>query len=591
MEILRLFDLLPHYLEKYAWKTDALAEKDNGGWKKYSAQEYIDIVNNISYGFLKLGVNKDDKIATITYNRPEWNFLDMAIMQVGAIHVPIYPTVSESDYEYILNHAEIKYLFVAGEELYRKIKHILPNIPSLKSIYTFKNLHGIEHLNELIALGSENKNPSLLEEIKNGIKTEDLATIIYTSGTTGIPKGVMLSHRNIISNFWGVSNIPYFGSEAKALSFLPLCHVYERMLNYMYQYLGFSIYYVQSLATIADNMKEVQPDIMCAVPRVLEKFYDKIIATGRKLKGIKKYIFFWAVSIGKHYRIDGSNTFYYKIKLKIARKLVFSKWKAAFGSNIKIIVSGGASLQPKLAKILWAAGIQVVEGYGLTETSPVITVGNFEPHGIKIGCVGTVLRGVEVKIANDGEILCKGPNIMLGYYKDPEQTKQIIDEQGWFHTGDTGVFEKEGPLRITGRKKELFKTSFGKYIAPQLIEDKFKESSFIDNMIVLGENQKYAAALIVPDFNHLRAWCEHKEIEYTTNEEMINLPRIKNRFLKEVKKYNHFLGSYEQIKKHELLAGEWSQESGELTPTLKLKRNIINKKYKANIDKLFDLNN
>jgi len=591
MEILRLFDLLPNYLEKYLWKTDALAEKDNGGWKKYSAQEYVAIVNNISYGFMKLGVNKDDKIATITYNRPEWNFLDMAIMQVGAIHVPIYPTVSESDYEYILNHSEIKYLFVAGEELYRKIKHILPNIPSLKSIYTFKNLHGIEHLNELIALGIENKNPSHLEEIKNGIKTDDLATIIYTSGTTGIPKGVMLSHRNIISNFWGVSNVPYFGSEAKALSFLPLCHVYERMLNYMYQYLGFSIYYVQNMATIAENMKEVQPDIMCAVPRVLEKFYDKIIATGRKLKGIKKYIFFWAVSVGKHYKIDQSNNFLYKIKLKIARKLVFSKWKAAFGGKAKIIVSGGASLQPKLARIFWAAGIQVVEGYGLTETSPVITVGNFEPNAIKIGCVGTVLRGVEVKIANDGEILCKGPNVMLGYYKDPEHTKQVIDEEGWFHTGDTGVFEKEGPLRITGRKKELFKTSFGKYIAPQLIEDKFKESSFIDNMIVLGENQKYVAVLIVPDFNHLRSWCEVKEIEYTTNEEMINLQRIKNRFTKEIKKYNHLLGKTEQIMKYELLITEWSQESGELTPTLKLKRNIINMKYKANIDKLFDLNN
>jgi long-chain acyl-CoA synthetase len=591
MEILRLFDLLPNYLEKYSWKTDALAGNDDGEWKKYSIKEYIEIVNNISYGFLKLGVKKGDKIATITYNRPEWNFLDMAIMQVGAIHVPVYPTVSESDYEYILNHAEITFIFTAGEEMYRKIKHLLPNVPSLKSIYTFKNLHGIEHLNELISLGKENPNPELLEKCKNEIKTNDLATIIYTSGTTGNPKGVMLSHQNIISNFIGASSIPYFGPEAKALSFLPLCHILERMLNYLYQYMGYSIYYVQSLATIAENMKEVQPEIMCAVPRVLEKFYDKIIATGRKLKGIKRFIFFWAVSVGMHYKVDHSNNFLYKWKLKIVRKLVFSKWRAAFGGKIEIVVSGGASLQAKLARILWAAGIQVVEGYGLTETSPVITVGNFEPNGIKIGCVGPVLKGVEVKIAEDSEILCKGPNVMLGYYRDPELTKQVIDTEGWFHTGDLGVFEKEGQLRITGRKKELFKTSMGKYVAPQLIEDKFKESSFIDNLIILGENQKFVAALIVPDFNHLRAWCDHKEIEYTTNEEMINLTRIKNRFLKEVKKYNNQFGQTEQIMKFELLTNEWGQETGELTPTLKLKRRFINEKYKEKINKLFDLEN
>ncbi len=590
MEIFRIFDLLPNYLEKYPWKTDALAGKEDGEWKKYSIQDYIEIVNNISYGFLKLGIQKNDKIATITYNRPEWNFLDMAIMQVGAIHVPIYPTVSESDYEYILNHAEVKYIFTAGEEMYRKIKHLLPNVPTLKSIYTFKNLHGIEHLNELILLGKENKNPDLLEKIKNEIKTDDVATIIYTSGTTGNPKGVMLSHRNIISNFLGVSYIPNFGPEAKSLSFLPLCHVYERMLNYMYQYLGYSIYYVQSFATIAENLKEVQPEIMCSVPRVLEKFYDKIIAAGRKLKGIKKMIFFWAVSVGMHYKIDHSNNFVYKWKLRIVRKLVFIKWREAFGGKISIVVSGGASLQPKLARMFWAAGVQVIEGYGLTETSPVISVGDLTPNGVRIGCVGRVLRGVEAKFADDGEILCKGPNIMVGYYKDPEMTKQAIDEDGWFHTGDLGKFEPGGQLKITGRKKELFKTSFGKYVAPQLIEDKFKESIFIDNIIVLGENQKYVAALVVPDFNHLRAWCEYKEIEYSTNEEMINLPRIKNRFLKEIKKYNHFIGNTEQIKKHELLANEWSEESGELTPTLKLKRRFINSKYKVNIDRLFDLN-
>jgi len=588
MEILRIFDLLPNYLEKYSRKQDALAGKDNGDWKKYSISDYVETVNYISYGFLKLGVKKNDKIATITYNRPEWNFLDMAIMQVGAIHVPIYPTISESEYEYILNHAEISYIFTAGEEMYKKIKHLLPTVKTLKSIYTFKNIHGIEHLSELIELGKTNPSPDKLEQQKADIRTDDLATIIYTSGTTGNPKGVMLSHRNIITNFIGVSDIPYFGSEAKALSFLPLCHVYERMLNYMYQYLGYSVYYVHNMATIADNLKEVKPEIMCAVPRVLEKFYDKIIAAGRKLKGIKKFIFFWALGVGKKYELNKSQGVFYNWKLKLARKLVFSKWKAAFGGKIEIVVSGGASLQPKLSKVFWAAGVQVIEGYGLTETSPVISVGNFKPGGVSIGCVGQVLKGVDVKIAGDGEILCKGPNVMMGYYKDTELTGQAIDEEGWFHTGDLGVFEENNQLKITGRKKELFKTSFGKYIVPQQIEEKFKESAFIENIIILGENQRYVAALIVPDFVYLRSWCEHKQISYSTHAEMLSLQRIKNRFHKEIKKINEKLGQFEQIIKYELLPAEWSQETGELTPTLKLKRKFINEKYKDAVDRLFN---
>jgi long-chain acyl-CoA synthetase len=586
MEVTRVFDLLDRYLEKFP-KDDALAGKEEGEWMQYSARSYVDISNYISYGFLALGVKKGDKIATITFNRPEWNFLDMGITQVGAIHVPIYPTISEADYKYILNHAEIKFVFVAGEDLFRKIENILPDIPSLKDIYTFKNLHGFKHMNELIRLGWQNRAKEKLDEIKATIKPEDVFTIIYTSGTTGTPKGVMLTHTNIISNFIGVSNIPPVGYNSKALSYLPLCHIYEHMLNYMYQYLGVSVYYAENMGTIADNIKEIHADILTTVPRLLEKIYDRIIKKGRKLTGVKKKLFFWAVELGLQYELDGSNGRWYEFKLKIANILVFSKWRQALGNNLRTIVSGGAALQPRLNRIFWAARIPILEGYGLTETSPVIAVNHFGKDGLKFGTVGPVLPGVEVKIAEDGEILTKGPNLMLGYYKEEQLTKDVIDEEGWFHTGDLGQIEEKGQLKITGRKKELFKTSFGKYINPGQIEDKFKESPFIDTLVVLGENQKFAAALIVPDFNDLKSWCEAKGIEYTTNSEMINVPRIKKRFKKEVDFYNTFFGETEQIKKFELMESEWTSFSGELTPTLKIKRSYISKKYESTINKLF----
>jgi len=587
MEVKRIFDLIPRYQRLFGNKEDVLCGKDEGVWVKVNLNEYNEKSNNISYGLMALGVQKGDKIASITFNRPEWNFLDIGIQQIGAIHIPIYPTISDKDYKYILQHAEVKYIFVAGEEMYRRIKHIIPEVQSIKAIYTFKNLHGIEHLNELIELGASNSQPEKLQNIKDSITGDDIVTIIYTSGTMGNPKGVVHAHKNIISNFIAVSYIPPMGVNEKALSFLPLCHIYERMLNYMYQYLGISVYYAESIVTVADNIKEIHPDILGTVPRLLEKIYDKIIATGRKQKGIKKMFFFWALHLGLRYELYNANGWFYNLQLKIARKLVFVKWKEALGTKLDFIVSGGAALQPRLGRVFWAAGFRVLEGYGLTETSPVIAVSTLDPDGVKFGTVGPVLRGVTVKLADDGEILVKSPGVMNEYYKEPELTREAIDSDGWLHTGDIGLIEKEGQLRITGRKKEIFKTSFGKYIAPQPIENKFKESAFIDNIMVLGENQKFAAALIAPDFDHLRNWCKIKGIEYSTDKEMIELPRIKKRFQKEIKKYNEFFGEHEQIRKYHLLENEWSVESGDLTATLKPRRTYINITYKEIIENMF----
>lgn len=587
MEIKRLFDLLPHYKATYKPKPDVIAGKENGEWAKLSIDKYIESANNISYAFLKLGVKKGDKIATISNNRPEWNIIDMGISQVGAVHVPIYPTISESDYKFIMNHAEVKFVFVSGQDLLRKIKHILPGVPSLEGLYTFNNLDDEKHYSELLKLGQENQNVDELEKVKASIMTDDLVTLIYTSGTTGEPKGVMLSHQNLISNFLAAKDIPPVGEEGIALSYLPLCHVYERMLIYLFQYLGISIYYAENIGTIVDNIKDIRPHIMSTVPRLLEKIYDKIIAKGRKLKGIKKGIFFWAVNVGLKYEIDNSPGFIYSIKLKIAQKLVLDKWKAALGGRFEVMVSGGAALQARLGRVFSAAGIPVLEGYGLTETSPLIAVGTFGEGCRRFGTVGRPIEKVTVKIAEDGEILCKGPNIMLGYYKKPDLTKEAIDADGWFHTGDIGVIDDDGHLRITGRKKEIFKTSFGKYISPQLLENKFKESSFIETLVVLGENQQYAAALVVPEFEHLKSWCRIKDVPYTTNAEMIKNPRIKKRIQKEIATINQSFGKTEQIMRFELMDTQWSIETGELTANMKLKRNVIVEKYKTQVDRLF----
>lgn len=591
MEVTRIFDLLDRYAKLCPNKPDAVAGKDEGKWITYSTEQLIENSENVSYGLLQLGVQKGDKIASITFNRPEWTYLDMGIQMTGAIHIPIYPTISDSDYEYILKHAEVKYIFVAGEEMFKRIKHIVPNLPDLKAVYTFKNLFGIHHLNELMELGAANPQPEKLQELKDSVEPEDIATIIYTSGTTGVPKGVLLSHANIVSNFIGVSHIPPYGPKHRAMSFLPLCHIYERMMNYMFIYKGLSVYYLSNMGAIVDFLKEVNPDVMSVVPRLLEKVYDKIIAKGRALKGIKKIIFFWANNVALRYQIGKEKNLIYGLELKLARKLVLSKWREAFGKNLDIIVSGGAALQPRLNQVFWAMGLRIIEGYGLTETSPVIAVSDFSPNGIAFGTVGPVLAHTTVKIADDGEILVKGPGVMIGYYKDPELTAETIDADGWLHTGDIGHITDKGQLKITDRKKLIFKTSFGKYIAPQVIENKFKESPFIDQVMVVGENQKFAAALIVPDFAHLKGWCERKDIPFTSNAEVIALPRVRKRFQKEINNLNQHFGDYERIIKFELIDHEWTVEGGQLSATLKLRRSFLNEMYGEKIEKLFHQGN
>lgn len=586
-KITRIFDLLPYYEQNFQPKDDALAGKEEGEWVKYDITKFREIVDNISYALMHLGVEKGDKIATISNNCPEWNFIDFGVLQTGAIHVPIYPTISETDYKYILKHSEVKYVFVAGKELYRKIDHILPETENVLDVYTFKTTEGLKHLSELITLGAENKAPEKLEAIKSNISPDEVATLIYTSGTTGNPKGVMLSHSNLLSNVSAVNHIFPVDEHCKAVSYLPLCHVYERMNIYTYFYLGVSIYYAENMGTIADNIREVQPEILTTVPRLLEKVYDKIIAKGLKLKGVKKQLFFWAVNLGLRYRAENNNGVFYDLQLAIANKLIFSKWREALGGKMRVIVSGGAALQPRLSKVFTAAQIPVLEGYGLTETSPVIAVNTLEPGGLKFGTVGKVIKNVDVKIAEGGEILVKGPNVMKGYFKDAAMTAEAIDKDGWFHTGDVGVVDESGHLKITGRIKEIFKTSMGKYISPALIENRFKESAFIDGIMVIGEHQKFAAALIVPNFDHLRSWCRIKGIKYTSDSEMIAHKDIKLRFKKEVDHYNEFFGDFEKVKKFELTDHEWTVQSGELTANLKLKRSFIAKKYQEKIDKIY----
>ena len=586
MEVTRIFDIIPHYENNYKLKDDVLAGKENGQWVKHNLPKYKDTANNISYALMSLGIKKGDKIATISNNRPEWNFVDMGIMQIGAIHVPLYPTISADDYKYILKHANVKYVFVAGKELIRKVGHILESIEIIKDVYTFSKVDGYKHFNELIDIGKNNQKQDDLKNIKDSVGKDDLATLIYTSGTTGYPKGVMLSHDNILSNVRASFSLFPVDETSRGLSYLPLCHVYERMVNYVLQYKGVSVYYAENMATIVDNIQDIKPHIMTTVPRLLEKVYDKIMAKGRKLSGIQKQIFFWAVNLGLSYQFDKPHRLLYNAQLKIANKLVFSKWREAFGGEMRSIVSGGAALQPRLAQIYNAAGIPVVEGYGMTESSPVIAVNTYESGQRKIGTVGPPLNNVKVNISEVGEILVKGPNVMKGYYRDEEMTKQTIVD-GWLHTGDVGLIDDDGMLKITGRIKEIFKTSMGKYISPVLLENKIKESPFFDQIIVLGENQKFAAALIVPDFEHLAAWCKIKGITYTTNKNMIAEKAIKNRFKKEIDCFNKQFGATDKIKKFELIDHEWAIDSGEITANLKLKRGYIQKKHKNQIDSLF----
>jgi len=585
MNVKRIFDLIPHYLEKYPNQDTVFGYKREGEWRHMSIQEYKDKINNISYGFIKLGIQKGDKIAIISSNRPEWNILDMAAMQIGAISVPIYPTISQDDYRYIFNHAEIQLVFIEGKELRTKIEPILPKIKSLKHIYTFMDQGVFSYFAQLEELGKTNPVPDKVEALKAEINEQDMATIIYTSGTTGDPKGVMLSHSNFINNFKCLADIPSDWCKT-ALSFLPLCHVYERMLVYLYQYKGISIYYAENLGTIADNIKEITPNIMSCVPRLLEKIYDKLYIAGKKQSFFKQKLYFWAFHLATKYRIEGNSNLY-MFQHKLADKLIYNKWKAAIGGNFDIVVSGGSAIKPHMSSFFSAIGMPVFEGYGLTETSPVIAVSQRGKNGRKSGTVGPPLQGVEVKITENNEICCRGHNVMLGYYKNLEQTNEVIDKNGWFHTGDMGMFTPEGQLKITGRLKSIFKTSFGKYINPQKIEEKCCESPFIENMVVLGENQKFATALIAPDFIFLKGWAKRHKIAYTTDQEMVKNTAIINRYRKEIQKYNTTFGDWEQVKKYKLIADEWSQNSGILTPTLKIKRNLILERYNTEIEELF----
>lgn len=586
MEVTRLFELFPYQLEHFP-KEDALAAKEDGVWKKYSTKQITEIINHLSSGLLNLGLQPGDKIGIISNNRPEWNFIDHACMQIGVIDVPVYPTVSDNDLTYILKESEVKYVFVSSRDLFEKTKRCGQNVSTLQDVFTFNNVEGARQWTELKKAGEEKPATDKIKSLSSPIKPTDVATIIYTSGTTGNPKGVMLTHNNLVSNFKSTDVLCPFRSSWRALSFLPLNHVYERMLSYLYVYFGVSIYYAESLETIGDNLKEVKPQIFVTVPRLLEKVYDKIVAKGNDLKGIKRFLFFWALNLGLRYELNGANGWWYEMQLKLARKLIFSKWKEALGGAIIAVASGGAALQPRLARVFHAAGIPVLEGYGLTETSPVIAVNNFQPGCIRFGTVGTVLRGVEIKIADDGEILCKGPNVMAGYYRQPALTAEVIDKEGWFHTGDIGVVEEGKFLKITDRKKEIFKTSGGKYIAPQYIENKLKESRFIEQALVIGENQKFAAALIVPAFSFIKDWAARQGISFSSSEEMCASKEVRSRISKEIENVNKSLGTFEQIKKFELLPREFSIEKNEMTPKLSLKRKVIAETFREYIAKIY----
>jgi long-chain acyl-CoA synthetase len=584
MSATRIFDLLSQYVEKYPSQDVALAGKTNKVWVKYSIQEYATKVDTISYALMAKGVKMGDKVGIVSGNRPEWNFFDMAIMQIACVCVPIYPTISDSDYLHILNHAEIEYLFVDTKDLVKKLKPIITQVPHFKEIICLEEADNTILLETFYKLGEDHPNPEELKKRKDYVLPTDLATMIYTSGTTGMPKGVMLSHNNLLSQIHALETIPAPWSKT-ALSFLPLCHAYERILVYLYHHMGMSVYYAENLGTIAENIKEVQPTMMSCVPRLLEKIYDKLYMSGKKMEGLKKTLYYWAFELAKNYRID-QNSPWYLLKHQIADKLIYSKWREAIGGNFDIIVSGGAAIQKQQAAFFNAIGMPVFEGYGLSETSPVIAVSQRGKGQRVAGTVGPALPGVEIRIGANNEIQCKGPNVMMGYYRDGELTAEVIDPEGWFHTGDTGKFEK-GNLIITGRLKNIFKTSFGKYVNPFLIEEQFCKSPFIENMVVFGENQKFAAALILPDFVYLKDYCTRHNITFTDNQSLISNTEVQTIFNKEVKKYNPQFAHHEQIKSYELIADEWSMANGLLTPTLKVKRNVIEELYKEQIAKLF----
>ena len=584
----RIFDFLSYQLKQNPLDR-TLNTKYNGEWKSTSTADYASSANLMSAAFLNLKIKPQDKIAMISSNnRSEWCIVDVGILQAGAVNVPIYPTISQNDYEYILNHSESKYCFVSDQEVYDKVMAIKKNVKNLIEIYSFDDIPGCKNWTELLTLGENNLNEELLNKTKDAVKPEALATIIYTSGTTGIPKGVMLSHQNVVSNVLSASKrLPLEIGKSTALSFLPICHIFERVILYIYLYNGIKVYFAESIETIPDDLRDVKPEVMTAVPRLLEKVYDKIYAKGEDLTGIKKKLFYWAVEIGLQFEPYAQNGFWYEIKLKIAKKLILSKWQEALGGNLKLIASGSAALQPRLARVFSAAGMILVEGYGLTETSPVISVNDLRKGGFRIGSVGKVIDDVTVKIAEDGEILCKGPNVMMGYYKEIEKTKEVMSGD-FFHTGDIGVIDEDGFLKITDRKKEMFKTSGGKYIAPQVIENEMKQSLFIEQIMVIGEGQKMPAALIQPNFDYIKNWFAQNRI--IAEGDLVSICRNKSlldEIQKEIDIHNQRFGKWEQIKKFELTPKMWSVENEFLTPTMKVKRNTLKTYYKDLITKIY----
>lgn len=588
IEIKRLFDFPYYQLETYNLQK-AFTSKYNNNWESISTQKYIEQANLISKGLISLGVKPNDKIAVISStNRTEWNICDIGVLQTGAQNVPIYPTISKEDYEYVLNHSEAIYCFVSDIEVLEKINAIKANT-KLKAIFTFDDIAGEKSWKEILELGN-NQNYNLeLETRKNNVKTEDLATLIYTSGTTGKPKGVMLSHQNIVSNVLASKErVPLEYGKDIGLSFLPVCHIFERMILYLYQYCGVSIYFAESIEKLSENAQEIKPNVMTAVPRLYEKIYDKIILKGEALTGIKKGLFFWAVNLGLRYKPNGANGWWYEKQLGLARKLIFSKWQAALGGELKLMVSGSAALQERLTKVFAAAGMPIMEGYGLTETSPVVTVNDQRNKGFKTGTVGKPIKEVEVKIAENGEILVKGPNVMLGYYKDLEKSESVL-KNGYFYTGDKGEFDAEGFLKITGRTKEMFKTSGGKYVVPPLLEGELKQSLFIEQVMVVGEGEKMPAAIIQPNFEFIQGWIKHKNHNIgTSNEEIANSDIVIKRIQQEVDKCNSNFGKWEQIKRFELTKDVWSIDDGHLTPTMKMKRAVIKEIYKDLYQKIYN---
>lgn len=588
MELKRTFDIVDQLVEKYQ-RNDALAIKRNGQWEKFSSLQFKEFVDDFSYGLMEAGFKKGDKILTVSNNRPEWNFIDMGMSQVGVIHVPVYPNNGAEEYKHILSHSDARIVIVSSQEFYDKISEFAKTAPNVEKVYTIDELVGVPNWMEFVKLGRQNREKYKVElqKIKDNIDSKEMVSIIYTSGTTGLSKGVMLSHENFVSNVNATKELLPIDYTEMFLSFLPLCHVLERMVNYLIMSKGAAVYYAESIDTIGDNLREIHPHGFTSVPRVLEKVFDKIMLKGKELKGIKKALFFWAVNLGLKYELNNANGRWYEFQLKIANKLIFSKWREATGGKIKVIISGGAALQERLARVFTAAQIPVIEGYGLTETSPVISVNHTSFPLIKFGTVGPILDNLDVKIAEDGEILMKGPSLMLGYYKDPEKTTEVIDKDGYFHTGDIGEIGEHNILKITDRKKEIFKLSTGKYVAPQVVENRFKESQFIDQIMVVGENEKFAAAIICPSFEFLHNWCARNNITYKDNKDLIQIPEVIARYQQEVDRINLDMGKHRQVKRFELTCQEWLTETGELSPTLKVKRKFLKEKYKIKLDHIY----